>query len=110
MKRQYLILTLLTVFNLLGNAQQRPHYTQYILNNYILNPALSGIENYTDLKMSARHQWVGIDGLPETFYLTIHGPIGKKDYKTTATSFDIPGENPRGNSYCENYTASEPHH
>jgi hypothetical protein len=24
--------------------------TQYILNNYILNPALSGIENYTDLK------------------------------------------------------------
>lgn len=91
-------------------AQQRAHYTQYILNNFILNPALSGIENYTDVKISARDQWVGINGAPRTFYLTVHGPIGKKDYKTSATSFNIPGENPRGKAYWENYTASEPHH
>jgi type IX secretion system PorP/SprF family membrane protein len=91
-------------------AQQRSHYTQYILNNYILNPALSGIENYTDVKVSARDQWVGITGSPRTVYLTVHGPIGKKDYKTSATSYNIPGENPRGNSYWESYTASEPHH
>lgn len=91
-------------------AQQRPHYTQYILNNYILNPALSGIENYSDLKISARDQWVGINGAPRTVYLSVHGPIGKKDYKTTATSFQVPGENPRGNGYWETYNASEPHH
>lgn len=91
-------------------AQQRPHYTQYILNNYILNPALSGIENYTDVKISARDQWVGLNGAPQTFYVSVHGPIGKKDYKTSATSFNVPGENPRGNAYWENYTASEPHH
>ena len=91
-------------------AQQRPHYTQYILNNYILNPALSGIENYTDLKLSARDQWVGFAGKPQTFYLSVHAPIGKKDYKTSATSFDVPGENPRGTSYWQNYTASAPHH
>ncbi len=91
-------------------AQQRPHYTQYILNNYVLNPAISGIENYTDLKLSARDQWVGLSGAPQTFYLTVHAPLGKKDYKTNATSFSIPGENPRGQSYWENYTASEPHH
>ena len=105
---------ILTQFVLLlvlaGNAQQRPHYTQYILNNYILNPALSGIENYTDVKMSVRDQWVGLNGAPKTCYFTIQGPIGKKDYKTTATSFDLPGENPRGNAYWENYTASDPHH
>lgn len=92
------------------HAQQRPHYTQYILNNYILNPALSGIENYTDVKLSGRRQWVGLAGAPETFYLTAHAPIGKKDYKTTASSYQIPGGNPRGSSYWENYTASEPHH
>jgi type IX secretion system PorP/SprF family membrane protein len=91
-------------------AQQRSHYTQYILNNYILNPALSGIENYTDVKASVRNQWVGLNGAPKTFYLTIHAPIGKKDYKTSATSYNMPGENPRGNSYWESYTASEPHH
>lgn len=91
-------------------SQQRPHYTQYILNNYILNPALSGIENYTDLKLSARDQWIGFEGRPQTFYLSVHAPIGKKDYKTSATSYNVPGQNPRGTSYWENYTASEPHH
>ncbi|MDE3125545.1 MAG: type IX secretion system membrane protein PorP/SprF, partial [Bacteroidota bacterium] len=28
------------------SAQQRPYYTQYILNNFIINPAVAGIENY----------------------------------------------------------------
>ena len=54
-------------------AQFRPHYTQYILNNYIVNPALTGIDNYIDVKMSMRNQWLGIDGAPKTFYATVHG-------------------------------------
>lgn len=91
-------------------AQQRPHYTQYILNNYILNPAISGIENYTDVKLSMRNQWVGIPGAPTTLYATIHAPIGKQDFKSSATSFDMKGENPRGKQYWEEYTASPPHH
>ncbi|MDP4264542.1 MAG: type IX secretion system membrane protein PorP/SprF [Bacteroidota bacterium] len=109
MKKKLLIAASVIVCNVVA-AQQRPQYTQYILNNYIINPALSGIENYTDVKFSARDQWVGLSGAPRTMYFTIQGPIGKKDYKTTATSFNIPGENPRGNAYWENYTASEPHH
>ncbi len=108
-KTKLLTLTCVFIVNVVA-AQQRSHYTQYILNNYILNPALSGIENYTDVKLSARDQWVGFNGAPRTFYATIQGPIGKKDYKTSATSFNIPGQNPRGNAYWENYTASEPHH
>ena len=91
-------------------AQQKPHYTQYILNQYIINPALSGIENYTDIKLSYRNQWTGLSGAPVTTYFSIQGPIGKKDYRTTATSFEIPGENPRGHRYWEDYQASEPHH
>ena len=93
-----------------GYAQQKPHYTQYVMNQFILNPALTGIENYTDIKISHRHQWVGIQDAPVTTYLSIHGPIGKKDLKTTATSFQVPGENPRGKFYWEEYTASAPHH
>ena len=91
-------------------AQQKPHYTQYILNQYIVNPALTGIENYVDIKLSHRHQWVGIRDAPVTTYASIHGPIGKKDFRTTATSFETPGENPRGKRYWEEYTAAEPHH
>lgn len=109
MKRIKLLIPLLTVTVSL-TAQQKPYYTQYILNNYILNPALSGIENYTDVKLSYRNQWTGINGSPVTTYLSVQGPIGKKDYRTTATSFEVPGENPRGKQYWEEYTAPEPHH
>lgn len=91
-------------------AQQKPHYTQYILNQYIVNPALTGIENYVDMKVSHRHQWTGIQDAPVTTYFTLHGPIGKKDFRTTATSYEMPGENPRGKRYWEEYTAAEPHH
>lgn len=90
-------------------GQMRPNFTQYILNNYILNPAITGIENYTDVKLSYRNQWAGINGAPVTAYLAVHGPLGKKDYRTTATSFNLPGDNPRGKSYWETYTAPEPH-
>lgn len=92
------------------SAQQKPHYTQYILNQYIINPALSGIENYVDIRLSHRHQWSGLDGAPVTTYFTIQGPVNKKDYHTTATSFAVPGENPRGQRYWENYEAPAPHH
>ena len=76
---------ILTGMNLNVQAQQRPHYTQYILNQYILNPALTGIENYTDIKLSHRIQWQGLSGAPVTTYFSVHAPLGKKDYKTNAT-------------------------
>lgn len=104
------VIFFLCLMSFVAVAQQKPHYTQYVLNNYILNPALSGIENYTDLKMSIRDQWVGLDGAPRTMYLSVHKPLGKKDLKTNAVSYNMPGENPRGTAYWENYTASEPHH
>jgi type IX secretion system PorP/SprF family membrane protein len=111
MKKKTLLTTVIACTALLqAIGQQRPHYSQYILNNYILNPALSGIENYTDVKLSMRDQWVGLDGAPQTYYLSVHGPIGKNDYRTTSTSYRVPGENPRGKAYWETYTAAEPHH
>ncbi|RXK85835.1 PorP/SprF family type IX secretion system membrane protein [Filimonas effusa] len=95
---------------LTGYAQQKPHYTQYILNQYVLNPALTGIENYTDVKLSHRQQWAGLNDAPVTSYFTIHGALNKKDYRTTATSFQVDGTNPRGNDYWADYTAAAPHH
>ena len=107
MRKCFLIL--LCVVTIAANAQQRPHYNQYILNNYIINPALAGIENYTDVKISHRHQWVGIQDAPVTTYATISSPINKKDDRTNITSFQMDGENPRGKAYWESYQAAEPH-
>ena len=97
-------------FCLIAHSQAKPSYTQYVLNNYILNPGVTGIENYTDIKLSNRNQWTGINGAPVTSYFSIHGPIGKKDLRTSSTSFEVPGQNPRGEQYWETYTAPEPHH
>lgn len=80
------------------------------MNNYIVNPAIGGIENYVDVKLSMRNQWVGIEGAPKTFYASIHGPLGKKDYRSSVTSFDMKGQNPRGREYWANYTSAPPHH
>ena len=98
------------LLGLLALGQQRPHYTQYVINPFIINPAITGIENYTDAKIALRDQWVGLNGAPKTTYFTIHGPLGKNDYRTSSTSFRVPGENPRGKAYWETYTAAEPHH
>ncbi len=91
-------------------AQQKPYYTQYILNNYILNPAVTGIENYVDLKVSRRNQWNGLDGAPVTSYITIHGPIGKADNRTTATSFEQTGDNPYKSKVLESSEPATAHH
>lgn len=110
MKERFFIIIASLILCFAAQSQQKPHYTQYVLNQYIINPAITGIENYVDVKMSARDQWVGLSGAPKTGYLTIHAPLGKKDYRTSATSYEIPGQNPRGKYYWENYTAAEPHH
>jgi type IX secretion system PorP/SprF family membrane protein len=91
-------------------GQQKPQYTQYIFNNFILNPAISGIENYTDVKAGYRNQWQGLENAPVTSYISIHAPLGKKFLYSNANSFADDGENPMSRSYLQNYMASEPHH
>ena len=81
------------------------------MNNFILNPAVAGIENYWDVKASHRIQWMGIQDAPVTTYFTIHGPLDKDAYgRSNTTSMRTPGENPRGAAYWREYEATEPHH
>ncbi|MEO5912480.1 MAG: type IX secretion system membrane protein PorP/SprF [Pelobium sp.] len=98
------------VYSNIAHAQQKPQYTQYILNNYIINPAITGIENYIDVKAAYRQQWTGLQDAPQTSYLTAHMPLGKTDEWGSATSYDMVGENPLGRSYKQEYQASKPHH
>jgi len=108
LKHIIIIIGLLSCNNVI--AQQRPYYTQYIMNNYIINPAVAGIENYWDVKASHRLQWVGLQDAPVTTYFTIHGPLSKSAYdRESATSFHASGQNPRGEAYWRDYTSAEPH-
>src|ERR1700761_4920778 len=92
-------------------AQQKPQYTQYVFNNLLLNPAVSGIENYTDVRAGYRSQWTGLQGAPVTSYLTISAPIGNDFLQGDATAFPANGGiNPSSRLYTQNYMAAEPHH
>ncbi|RTL56622.1 MAG: type IX secretion system membrane protein PorP/SprF [Sphingobacteriales bacterium] len=110
MKLRLFILVVFPFFFVATSAQQRPYYTQYILNNFIINPAVAGIENYTDVKLSHRIQWEGLTDAPVTTYFTIQGPLHKSSFpEKTATGYHTPGENPRGNAYWRNYTSAPAH-
>ena len=63
-------------------AQQRAQYSNFALNNYLQNPAITGIEDYTDIKLGFRNQWVGVEGAPRTYYFSAHMPINKKNIST----------------------------
>jgi type IX secretion system PorP/SprF family membrane protein len=61
----------------LANAQQEAQYTQFMVNPFLYNPALSGCEDFFDIKAGYRNQWTGIEGSPRTFYLSAHSPLNK---------------------------------
>jgi type IX secretion system PorP/SprF family membrane protein len=111
MKRILYTLIIIAVTAQFAKAQQRPQYTQYVFNNYLLNPALSGIENYTDVKLGYRSQWTGLEGAPVTSYFSVNAPIGNNFLQGDATAFPAGGGlNPSSRSYTQNYMAAEPHH
>jgi type IX secretion system PorP/SprF family membrane protein len=48
-------------------AQQSPLYSQFILNEFIINPSVAGIDGMTSLNLSGRKQWFGWEYGPETY-------------------------------------------
>jgi type IX secretion system PorP/SprF family membrane protein len=61
-----------------ANAQQLGQYSQYLNNQFIINPAAAGEHEYLDVDLSFRQQWVGFDNAPQNYYLSAHTQIGGK--------------------------------
>lgn len=59
-------------------AQQEQQFTQYMINPFTINPALGGTEDFTDIKVGYRKQWVHIEDSPQTYYATAHTTLGKE--------------------------------
>jgi len=103
-------LIFLVAISTLNYAQETPRSTQYIFNNYLLNPALSGIDSYIDLKMGLRKQWSGLDGAPSTQYISLSTPLGEEFIRGSINSFSQRGYNPLSRSFVNTYQAAPPHH
>lgn len=76
MKNIYLIvLFLVSILEI--NAQQDPHYTQYMYNMNVINPAYAGSKDNLAGSLLYREQWKGLEGAPKTVTFSIHSPVGK---------------------------------
>ncbi len=55
-------------------AQQLSLYSQYMFNDYVLNPAVAGTKNYYQIRANSRFQWAGILDGPQTVSFSVFGP------------------------------------
>lgn len=100
MKKLLYISTLVFGFSMATFAQQIPQYSQYMLNDYILNPAMTGQHDYWEVKSNNRLNWIGITDAPRTFILSAHGPFRKHNMGMGGSVFaDITGPTSRVGFY-----------
>lgn len=76
MKKIYFIAILALAINEL-RAQQDPHYTQYMYNMSVVNPAYAGSKETMSGGALYRAQWVGLDGAPTTGTFFLHSPVSR---------------------------------
>jgi len=60
-------------------AQQLSSYSQFMFNDYILNPAVVGTKDYYQIRANSRFQWAGIVDAPQTVSFSVFGPHSSKD-------------------------------
>jgi len=60
-----------------GWTQQDPHYTQYMYNMSVFNPAYAGSKEALSMGVLYRKQWVNIEDAPTTLSAFAHQPVGK---------------------------------
>lgn len=93
------------------DAQQAPFYTQYMFNDYLINPAVSGTYNHFRIRANSRIQWMGIKDAPTTMSIAGYGPFKERDMGYGGYIYnDVTGPESRlslGGSYAYNIAISD---
>jgi len=77
MKKLYLVTLVLIASWVDLHAQQDPHYTQYMYNMSVMNPAYAGSKENLSMGLLYRKQWVEIEDAPTTGSFFGHTAVGK---------------------------------
>jgi type IX secretion system PorP/SprF family membrane protein len=67
-------------------AQQLPVYSQYMMNGFLINPAVAGHEGYTAINVTARNQWLGLKDAPTTYAVSYQTRLLKNSYISRSAS------------------------
>lgn len=62
-------------------------YSQYILNEFLLNPAVAGIDGMTTINLTGRKQWAGIQNTPETYSASVSARILKSPFSVSKSKY-----------------------
>ena len=76
MKKLTIILITISI-SFTGYSQQLTYNSQYMLNQFLINPAAAGTKEYMPISTSFRQQWAGFNDAPRTQMLSVHSPIGE---------------------------------
>jgi len=77
--KKILVITFLIVCGNHLFSQQLPHFSQYFLNDYLINPAVAGSRDYFEGTSTHRYQWEGITDAPRTYTLSVNGPTKNRE-------------------------------
>lgn len=73
-----LVTTIIILFSIgLLQAQQLPHFSQYMQNDFVLNPAVAGSYDYSPVLLTFRSQWTGFNDAPVTQTVSAHTSLLK---------------------------------
>jgi len=67
-------------------SQQEPVYSQFTMNQFLINPAFAGSEGYTSFNLTARQQWLGMEDAPSTQSISGQARILKTSYISKSRS------------------------
>lgn len=70
-----IIIITIAFFSLKANAQQLTIFSQYMIDNYNINPAAAGTYDYMPISLQVRQQWVGFNEAPRTQQISGHMSI-----------------------------------
>ncbi len=80
--RALLAVAIIFIANTASLSQDNFYFSQYFQVAPAMNPALTGIDNFLDIKVNYRNQWAGMGDSPSTNYLGINGYISKNKGQT----------------------------
>lgn len=75
MKKNILIISILSLFFGVANSQQVPQFSQNMFNKLANNPGSAGSSDAINATVLHRTQWMGFEGAPQTFNMAIDAPV-----------------------------------
>lgn len=86
----HLIFTIILGYSCLVSAQEAlPIFSDYLTDNYyLIHPSMAGTANCSQIRVTARNNWIGQEDAPSLFTAAINGKLKNKNAGVGAIAFN----------------------